>query len=255
MPLRTTYAQGTPNWVDLQTSDQEAAKAFYGRLLGWEFNDEPVPGGSTYSMALKNGSEAAAIAPQTAEQRGRSPMWNTYFAVEDVDATAAKVEAAGGTLFTPVFDVLEFGRMVAGADPSGAAFCLWQANSHIGASLVNEPGGVVWNELITSSPEQAVPFYQELLGLAVTETELDGEKYTMLQADGTDVAGVSQSPDVDLPNHWHVYFAVDDITAAAAQTPSLGGAVLMAPFDTPVGQMAMLADPQGAAFSIHQSGG
>ncbi|MGC7099958.1 VOC family protein [Amycolatopsis lurida] len=248
MPLRTTYAQGTPNWVDLQTTDQEAAKEFYGRLLGWEFRDEPIPGGPVYSMALRNGSEVAAVAP------GPEPRWNTYFAVDDVDTTAAKIAPLGGDLLRPAFDVLEFGRMAVGADPTGAAFCLWQANTHIGASLVNEPGAVTWNELLTSNPSQAVPFYQELLGLGVTEAELNGEKYTMLQAGGADVAGVSTPPEGAAANQWHTYFAVADITAAVDLAPSLGGTVVMGPFDTPVGQMAMLTDPQGSTFSIHQAG-
>ncbi|AXB44006.1 VOC family protein [Amycolatopsis albispora] len=252
MPLRTTYAEGTPNWTDLPTTDQESAKAFYGRLLGWEFQDDPVPGGGVYSMALKNGSAVAALSAQPPAQRGMPPMWNTYFAVENVDTTCAKIEPTDGKLVMAPFDVADYGRMAVASDPGGAVFCLWQAYSHIGAGLVNEPGGVVWNELLTSAPEQVVPFYQRVLGLGVTETGMDGEKYTMFQAGGSDVAGVSPSPGGDLPNHWHVYFAVDNVAATVEVAPSLGGSVLMAPFATPVGQLAMLAGPQGGTFSIHQ---
>ena len=45
MPKRTAYAQGTPSWVDLQTTDTDAAKSFYGGLFGWQFDDQPMPGG------------------------------------------------------------------------------------------------------------------------------------------------------------------------------------------------------------------
>ena len=43
MPVRSSYVQGTPNWIDLSTSDQGAAKEFYGELFGWTFDDLPMP--------------------------------------------------------------------------------------------------------------------------------------------------------------------------------------------------------------------
>ena len=63
MPARTSYPQGTPNWVDLQTTDTDAAKAFYGGLLGWTFDDQPMPDGRVYSMAKVGEAQVAAIAP------------------------------------------------------------------------------------------------------------------------------------------------------------------------------------------------
>jgi uncharacterized protein len=67
MPTRTSYAQGTPNWVDLQTSDLAAAKAFYSGLFGWTYDDQPMPDGQAYSMAMLRGHRVAAIAPQPPE--------------------------------------------------------------------------------------------------------------------------------------------------------------------------------------------
>jgi uncharacterized protein len=54
------------------------------------------------------------------------------------------------------------------------------------------------------------------------------------------------------PNHWHVYFGVADADATVAKATELGGSVLVPPFDTPVGRMAVIADPQSAVFSIIQ---
>jgi uncharacterized protein len=54
------------------------------------------------------------------------------------------------------------------------------------------------------------------------------------------------------PNHWHVYFAVADADATVARATELGGSILVEPFDTPVGRMAVIRDPQGATFSIIQ---
>ena len=102
MPKRTEYAQGTPNWVDLQTTDQDAAKPFYASLLGWSYDDQPIPQGGVYSMATVNGETVAAIAPMPpGAPEGMPPMWNTYIAVDDVDAAAGKVEPAGGQMLMP----------------------------------------------------------------------------------------------------------------------------------------------------------
>jgi len=254
MPARDSYAQGTPNWVDLQTTDQAAAKAFYSGVFGWSFDDQPMDAGAVYSIAKIGDGQVAAIAPQSPELKaaGAPPMWNTYLAVDSVDDATAKVAAAGGTVAMEPFDVMDAGRMSFVMDPSGAPVALWQANQHIGATLVNEPGTVVWNELITDNPA-ALPFYEQVLGLTTTTTEMGEGKYTMFQVGGKEVGGTMPPQMAGMPNHWHVYFAVADADAAAAKIRELGGSVMAGPFDTPIGKMAVVTDPQGAAFSIFQA--
>jgi len=126
MPERTSYTQGTPNWVDLQTSNQDAAKAFYAGLFGWTYDDQPMPDGQVYSMAMLGGHTVAAIAPQppAMAEAGVPPMWNTYLAVDSVDDAAAKAEAAGGKIAMAPFDVMDAGRMAFVMDPSGAPVAL-----------------------------------------------------------------------------------------------------------------------------------
>ncbi len=257
MPNRTSYAQGTPNWVDLQTTDQEAAKAFYAGLFGWTYDDQPMPQGPVYSMAQIGQDNVAAIAPQSPDMaaQGVPPAWNTYIAVDSVDDAAARVEAAGGQMAMPVFDVLDAGRMAFVLDPGGAPVGLWQANQHIGATLVNEPGAVMWNELITTDPAGSAGFYRQVVGLTTSEAEMEGQKYTMFEVGGQPVGGTTPPQMPGAPNHWHVYFATADADATAAKAAELGGSVMVAPFDTPVGRMAVLRDPQGAVFSIIQPAG
>jgi len=251
MPVRTAYAQGTPNWVDLQTSDQDAAKAFYSGLFGWTYDDQPMPEGQVYSMAMLGEHAVAAIAPQPPEMAaaGAPPMWNTYLAVDSADDAAAKVEAAGGKLAMAPFDVMDAGRMAFVMDPSGAPVALWQASQHIGASLVNEPGTVNWNELITTDPGAAA-FYQTVVGLTTSKMDMGAGEYTLFEANGQMVGGTTAPQMPGTPNHWHVYFAVADADATAAKATELGGSVLAEPFDTPVGRMTVIADPQGAVFTI-----
>ena len=251
MSTRTSYAQGTPNWVDLQTTDPQAAKAFYAGLFGWEFDDQPMPQGGAYSMAMLRGEPVAAIAAQSPEMKaaGAPPAWNTYLAVDSVDDAAAMVEKAGGQLAMAPFDVMDAGRMAFVIDPSGAPVALWQASQHIGARLVNEPGAVTWNELITTDPE-AASFYTEVLGMTTSTMDMGTGEYTLFNV-GDDMVGGSTPPQMPgVPNHWHVYFAVADTDATAAKVTAQGGSILAEPFDTPVGRIAVARDPQGAVFSF-----
>ena len=141
MPERASYAQGTPSWVDLPTTDQAAAKAFYAGLFGWTYDDQPMGEGQVYSMAILGGQQVAAISSQPAEMAaaGAPPMWNTYLAVDSVDEATAKVEAAGGKVAMAPFDVMDAGRMSFVMDPSGAPVALWQAGR------LDLDAGAVWS--------------------------------------------------------------------------------------------------------------
>src|SRR5258705_2818979 len=142
MPTKTEYEQGTPSWVDLQTTDQDAGKEFYASLLGWSYDDQPMPQGGTYSMALLKGETVAAIAPMApGAPEGMPPMWNTYLAVADVDASLEKVGPAGGQGLMPAMDVGDGGRMAFVGGSTGAGGGVWRAHRGHGATVVNRPGG------------------------------------------------------------------------------------------------------------------
>jgi len=254
MPKRTAYAQGTPNWVDLQSSDPEAAKSFYGELFGWQFDDQPMPQGPPYSMAIKDGEPVAAIAPMSPDMVAQKvpPFWNTYIAVDDVDAATAAAKAAGGQVMMEPFDVMVAGRMSVVVDPSGAIVNLWQAGQHIGATLVNEPGALIWNELLTDNGEAAYAFYSDVLGLSTEVSDMGGIPYTLFKAGDDMVAGSMPPPMEGIPNHWHVYFAVEQIHDALEKARQLGGTVINGPMPTPIGPMATVSDPQDEVFSLFE---
>jgi predicted enzyme related to lactoylglutathione lyase len=254
MPKKSEYSQGTPCWVDLQTTDQSAGKQFYASLFGWGYDDQASPGdGGVYSMATLNGETVAAIAsmPPGAPD-GMPPAWNTYIAADNVDAAVDNVGRVGGQVMMPAFDIGDAGRMAFVADPTGAIVGLWQANQHIGATLVNESGAVIWNELITDKPDSALTFYEAVLGITHSTMEMaPGEQYRILKAGGVDVGGCMEPPMPGVGNHWQVYFAVDDADATARKVSAEGGQVIAEPFDIPsVGRSAVLSDPQGAVFSV-----
>ena len=255
MPARSSYAPGTPSWVDVQTTDPAAAKTFYAALFGWEYADNPVEGtDAVYSMAEKNGQPVAAISAQQPEQvkMGIPPLWNTYITVDDADATAGKVEGAGGAVLAPAFDVMDAGRMAVLADPTGAVFMVWQAKEHPGAALVNEPGTLCWNELMTTDLDTALPFYGDVLGWTFDDFGDPATTYKICKVGDDGVAGAQPPPMEGIPPSWAVYFTVDDADAIVERAKVGGATILVEPFDIPIGRIAAIQDPQGAVFSITQ---
>jgi len=256
MPVKTSYTQGTPSWVDLSSTDPAASQAFYSGLFGWTFEARPTDQGDDYLMATLNGSAAAGIMQQGPEQAamGLPSSWNTYFTVDDIAATVDGVESAGGSVMMPPMDVMEAGQMAVIVDPTGAVVCLWKAGQTIGCEIVNESGALIWNELITSDGPSALAFYSQLFGIGTMEQDMGtGEPYRMLVVDDVPIAGVMPPPVDGVPNHWSVYFAVDDIEVAVAKTTELGGSVFAPAFEVPgVGHMAGIADPTGAMCMLMQ---
>jgi predicted enzyme related to lactoylglutathione lyase len=276
---RDGYPAGVPCWVDTAQPDPEAAVRFYADLFGWEFvNRMPVGADGRYFIAQLRGRDVAAVGSQP-EHAPPMPTWNTYIWVDSADDTAEKVKAAGGKVLVEPFDVFDAGRMAVFSDPSGAVFCVWQANGHKGAQLVNEPGTWNFSELNTRDPEGAKAFYGAVFGWEAASADLGEGDFTMwrlpgygdhlaqrdpelrdrMAADGAP-AGFEdavawlvpmtseQFPD-DVPPHWSITFAVADADAIADRAAELGGKVLVPPFDAPYVRMTVLSDPQGATFT------
>lgn len=244
MGERTSHDPGTFSWVDLGTSDAEAAKAFYGALLGWDFEDMPVPDSPPYSMARIGGRWVAALYDKRDEQA--PPAWLSYVTVEDADAAAARAAELGGTVISEPFDVMEAGRMAVLQDPAGAVFAIWQAKASIGAQLVNVPGALCLNQLNTSDPEAAQRFYGDLFGWTFQGVESGGQAYWGIQNGGRLNGGMMQAD----PPQWLAYFTSDDLDASVAKVAELGGRVIVAPAPVPGGRIAVTADPQGAVFAF-----
>jgi uncharacterized protein len=253
MAERTSHAPGTISWADLATSDQDGAKAFYSGLFGWEYDEQPVGEGVTYSMAQLGGRSAAAISPQRDEEsaQGIPPHWNLYVTVEDVDAAAPAVGEYGGQVFAEPFDVMDAGRMTVIADPAGAVISLWQAGTSIGAEVVNEPGALTWADCASTDPQTAQPFYSGLLGWRF-EVMSEEPPYWVVFNGERSQGGMTKPPE-GVPSNWFPYFAVDDVEATSKAAADAGGRPFMGPVDLPNGgRFVLLQDPQGAPFAIFQ---
>jgi len=250
MGERESYAPGTFSWVELVTSDADAAKAFYGALFGWDFDDQPA-GDAVYTMVSKDGREVAGL---FADQE-QPPHWNNYITVSSVDGAAEQAASLGATVVAPPFDVMDAGRMAVIEDPSGAFVAVWQAGQHPGARLVNAPGSLAWNDLITRDLEAAKRFYTEWMGWTLEEMPQSGGYHVIRNGDRSNGGMQPFRPGMPdgVPSHWMPYFATEDLDAALARVPDLGGQVVAPRMDLPGGSFAVFTDPRGAVFAALSS--
>jgi predicted enzyme related to lactoylglutathione lyase len=251
MGARESYAPGTFSWAELVTGDADAAKAFYRELLGWTYDDQPAGEDATYTMAGRDGREVAGLFADPSQP----PHWNSYVTVERADEAAERAASLGGTVVAPAFDVMDAGRMAVIQDPPGAFVMAWEAGRHPGARLVNAPGALTWNDLTTHDLEAAKRFYADWLGWEYEEMP-DSGGYHVIRNGGRSNGGMMPArPEMgDVPSHWMPYFGVEDLDAALAQVPGLGGRVMAGRMEMPGGSIAVLSDPQGAVLALWHGG-
>ncbi|AWK76772.1 glyoxalase (plasmid) [Rhodococcus oxybenzonivorans] len=253
MPTRDdAWPQGTPCWVDCQVDDTAKAREFYSELFGWDIQDSPEEAGG-YLMAMKSGKPAAGIGPKP-EGMAVPSAWTTYFAADSADDIAGTVTEAGGQTFMPPFDVMDVGRMVVAADPTGAAFGVWEAKAHTGAGIFNEHGAYCWNELHTREYERGKDFYAKVFGWSYTEIG-DGENFsysTFALPGGKGIGGINDDTKMpgENPPHWLTWFQADDTDAVLTRATELGATVVAGPDDSPAGRMGIVQGPQGEAFGV-----
>jgi len=256
MPEVTSHAPGSFCWMELNTSDPEAAKTFYKGLFSWDSEDMPAGPDMVYTMLRIKGLEVGALCGLQPEQKahGVPPHWMTYISVASADDSAEKAASLGGKVMAPPFDVMDVGRMAIIQDPQGAMFCLWQAKAHIGQRLVGENGTFGWDELWTTDRKAAAAFYSGLFGWGTKEGDMGAMGvYTEWQNGGQSIGGMMEiAPQMGpVPPNWLPYFMVEDCDATTAKATSTGGKAMVPPTDIPnVGRFSVLQDPQGATFAV-----
>lgn len=276
MSTPRTYPEGVSCWIDIEAGDVEAAARFYAVLFGWTYIEStPSATQLRYLIAQLDGQDVAGIGQLSAadDSPTHPATWNTYVAVDDVDETAERVNAAGGRITEPPSEVGEAGRTASCVDTGNIPFRLWQPRSRLGAQLSNTPGAWNFSDLHTADVGASVAFYTRVFGWHFEDLGFA----TMIRQPGygdhlaaTSDPGIHKRQSGDqvppgfadaigwlvlLPGgeqpHWHVTFTVADRDESAATAEHLGAFVLSSS-DTAWTREARISDPQRALFTVSQ---
>jgi predicted enzyme related to lactoylglutathione lyase len=243
-------------WYELMTTDAEAATSFYKRVVGWGAQDSGMADRS-YTILSTGPAMVGGLMPipEEAAAHGARPGWMGYVGVDDVDAYALRVSAAGGAIHRPPEDIPGIGRFAVVADPHGAAFILFRGASDQAPAPVapGTPGRIGWHELHAADGASAFAFYSGLFGWTKTEAVDMGPLgiYQTFATGGAPVGGMmTKMPDTPAP-FWLYYFNVVAVDAAVTRVTEGGGKVILEPHQVPGGSwIVQCLDPQGAMFAL-----
>jgi uncharacterized protein len=248
-----------PAWVDLTSSDPAASRDFYGKLFGWktQVSQDPQYGGYGLAKLPDGGDDVAGIGGKMMEEAPTA--WNLYLGTSDAAALGEKVQAAGGSVIMPAFEVGEMGQMAVFADAVGAVISAWQPAGGLGSFRTGEVGTFGWAELNARGIEKAKAFYADVFGWTSTSSPMgEGQgDYTEFQLNGESIlGGLEMMPMVpaEVPSYWMVYFNVADLDAAYTLALELGATEMVSPTPMPGGHFAIVNDPQGAMFGLLKMG-
>ncbi len=243
------------NWP---LTDQTAAKKFYSELFGWDIHEFTMAPNDFFTFKM-DGCDVAAAYTLPVEQRsqGVPAHWNLYVAVENADAAAGRAAKLGAKVLAAPFDVFDAGRVAVLQDPTGAVFSAWQAKRYIGCGIKGVPGAFCVADLSTPDQEAAGRFYEQLFGWRIgKEDENQAHNYYHLFNHNEFIGGILPPAfrDPGAPAYWQIYLQVSDCDAIAQKAKSLGAKLYMPPMKIEdIGRMAVMADPQSAAFAIFEA--
>ena len=253
--------QGSHIWYELMTSDPDSATVFYGRVVpGWTIG-QPIGGEQDYRIiGRSDGGSAGGVLALTDDMRqhGARPIWMGYIGVDDVDGAASQIEAKGGKLLMPAFDIPQ-GRIAMAADPQGNPFYIMkpippegQQDAQSDVFSPDQAERVSWNELSTADPGAARVFYGDLFGWSSDDFMPMGElgEYRFFDHGSLRIGAVNGVMPGGHPG-WRYYIRVPSISKAADAVKASGGTVSLEPMEVPGGDMIVIGnDPQGAEFAL-----
>jgi predicted enzyme related to lactoylglutathione lyase/AcrR family transcriptional regulator len=122
-------------------------------------------------------------------------------------------------------------------------------------TMANKPSSFIWYELITSDLEAAARFYGDVAGWSMSAVGAPGRDYRQWSIGGETIGGAmalsAEAAANGMRPVWLGYLNVDDVDDSVARIVAAGGAAHMPAWDIPgVGRIAMVGDPQGAAFYV-----
>lgn len=252
----TRNKQGEHIWFELMTPDLAAARAFYEAVTGWSIGGQASAPGVEYPMI--SAADGVAIGGMLAidddmAAAGMKPTWLGYIGVEDVDATAEAIKAAGGSIFVEPRDIPGYGRFAFAADPQGAPFYIMRGlpDQRSEAFAPEKIGHAAWAELVTTDQKSAQQFYMGLFGWEQPDVMPMGPMgdYCFLTLGDIRLGATMEAK--DRPPLWAYYFHVPSVAKAVDAIKANGGTITNGPHEVPGGGHIVTGiDPQGAQFAL-----
>jgi predicted enzyme related to lactoylglutathione lyase len=121
-------AVGAFCWDELLTDDVDSARTFYTSLFGWGSKPWDMGPAGQYTHFLHGDAPIAGLM-QMPEGMSNPPMWLSYVAAEDADATTSLARELGGKIVVPPADIPEIGRFAVLSDPTGATIAILQGKA------------------------------------------------------------------------------------------------------------------------------
>ena len=241
-------------WYDQMSNDLPGAEAFYTKVVGWTLAPNTM-NDQRYTLLKSGEAMVGGLMPIPPEAKGAPPMWMGYIAVDDVQAYADKVKAAGGAILRPPAPIPNVGTFAVVADPHGVGFLLFKPNRDEAPPppAPGTPGCIGWHELHGGDPESSFAFYSGLFGWTKGEAMDMGPmgKYQIFTTKGQQSGGMMKKMAQEPMAHWLYYINVEAIDAAVERVKSAGGQVLNGPMEVPGGAWIINGlDPQGAIFAL-----
>lgn len=241
-------------WVDLVTTDPEAAIKFYTETFGWTTRE--VRGGrQRYTFLLNNGQPVAGVAYRSADSGGEKragARWIGSIAVADIESAIKAVVAAGGRVLVPPQRIEGRGHQALVADPENCPFGLITREDGGGLDDEVAENDWAWAQLLSGKPATAIAFYRQALGYQIDEdTRSKRSDDYLLSRDGYSCAGLTPLPEGqgNRPG-WLGYLRVADTEATLKEATARGARVLYRQDEPDRLQVAILADPLGGAIGI-----
>jgi hypothetical protein len=254
-------------WHELLTTDPAAAQTFYQQVIGWTSAKWE---GSTmeYTMWMAGETAIGGVLqlPAEAAAMATPPSWLAYIEVPDADAAIEQAVKLGGTVLAPARTVEQVGRFAVLSDPQGAVFAIIANATPLPPEKEPATLEFCWHELTTTDLPAGTNFYSEMFGWEPVRGFDMGEGKGIYHVFGRGpftYGGMMKKPDdmpvppamrstSDVGSHWLHYIEVESADAATERAVNAGATVLLDPIDVPSGtRIAILTDPQGAAFAVH----
>jgi uncharacterized glyoxalase superfamily protein PhnB len=238
-PIRSTAPAADPirhgdiGFVSVHVPDVEAARRFYGAVLGWEFGPD---GRFVTNTSLPQGLWAAEGAPTLL----------CSYAVDSVDVAVDAVRATGGTATEPADR--PYGRTSDCVDDQGMAFAVYEAGADNARPAPNgtRPGDLAYVTFEVTDSTRARAFYGAVLGWRFDPGRVEDG----WNVDGpAPMAGLAGGGAGVVTPMWRV----EDIGAAVGRVREAGGTATE-PRQQPYGLASECVDDQGTRFWLGQLG-